>query len=267
MTSHVAMRVPSSSRAGSRLRGRAHRLTVARAHEDSSQRRGTAIARWHRMTCTTLRTTLVCVALSSLGACSRPASQPRTLGPVIGESTAPGPVDPTRRAPDPGSTVTTVHLQGAPRPVANPAPAGDTLPSRPAPANPVVVTPGVVTGPAPVGVGSSGVNPNGPGAGAAGPNGPGTGNGPPAPTGPATAPRAPATPPANNGPGTGNLPINPQPPVPAPSVPPVTPPTTSPTPQPSAPPAPSAPAPAPIPTPQSMSTNSAAASTSGGVQR
>ncbi|MBC7977709.1 MAG: hypothetical protein H7138_22250 [Myxococcales bacterium] len=86
---------------------------------------------------------------------------------------------------------TSARIHGTPTQVANPVITVDTMPSTLEPsgnntnanagaqANPVVVAPGVVTGPAPVGTTTTGST------GTAGPNGPGTGN-TTTPTGPAT---------------------------------------------------------------------------------
>jgi hypothetical protein len=207
MRSPVATRVPA----------RKGRRDEARAHAKPSQRRGTLLAPESAMTCSELRTALAAaLVIGALGACSRPASQPRVVGPVIGESTAPGPANPLAPPPDAaGVTEVSAHLSGAPSPVANPAPAaGAAMPSmQSTPAqttdtsNPATVfVPGVVTGPlpqAPATGGSGATVPANPGPGAAGPSGPGTGNSPPPRSvPPATPPRTPPLAPPN-GPGSG----------------------------------------------------------------
>jgi hypothetical protein len=201
------------------------------------------------MTCSQLQATLAAVVVSGLAACARPATQPRVVGPVIGESTAPGPSNPTMPPPDPGGvTETSGRIRGTPSPVANPAITVDTMPSTlepsgnsdpNAPSAPVVVSPGVITGGAPVGAAAA------TGPTTAGPNGPGTGN-PTTPTGAATTtatspgsaarpasptsatsppqptqPPPPTPPPAptpapSNGPGTGNTVNQPAPAAPVP---------------------------------------------------
>ncbi len=180
------------------------------------------------MTCPQLRAALAAVVVIGFAACARPPSQPRVVGPTIGESTAAGPSDPTVPPPAPGGvTETSARIRGTPTQVANPVITVDTMPSTLEPSGnsdpnassaPVVVSPGVVTGNAPVGTGTA------TGTATAGPNGPGTGN-TTTPTGAATTttsrPGSAATPPSaaqapvatqpttptpapSNGPGTGN---------------------------------------------------------------
>jgi hypothetical protein len=181
-------------------------------------------------------------AVLALGACARPASQPRVVGPVIGESTAPGPSDPSRPPPDPGGVKEVSRpIHGTPTQVANPVITVDTMPSTLEPSGnntsanqPTTVVSGVASGPAPVGT-----TPTTGTTGTAGPNGPGTGNGRATSTGPATGgatttpgTTTPANPPAatapsappSNGPGTGNT-VNTQPvaPISTPTPAPVTP--------------------------------------------
>jgi hypothetical protein len=171
------------------------------------------------------------LVVGGLGACSRPASQPRVVGPALGESTAPGPSDPLVPPPDAaGVSEVSARISGTGGAIANPAPArtGDvpaaSSPSSmtpPAdPGNPATVfVPGVVAAPgqqAPTTTGTAA--PINPGPGTAGPNGPGTGNGPATPVAPVTGTRAPVAPPAppNGGPGAGNAPVAPAPVTPAP---------------------------------------------------
>src|SRR5213076_1574991 len=122
-------------------------------------------------------------------ACARPAAQRvEPIGPMLGESTAPGPSNPSAPlAKEPGVTEVSVRLQSKPVTVARPAPStgAASSSSTPAPASQgMVVIPGVTTGPAPAGAAPSASSPTGPTTGAAGPNGPGTGNGRPTPVGP-----------------------------------------------------------------------------------
>lgn len=222
---------------------------MAWAHARISYRAGTPLAPRRPMIRTALRAPLIAVlAVSGAGACSRPAPPP-VMGPVIGESTAPGPSDPTLPPPDAaGVTETSVRLRGVPRPVASPAPADTTTSTPASPAQPVVVIPGVRSGPAPVGPAPSATSPTGPVTGTAGPNGPGTGNGPATPVGPATGTPGvtPATPPSGSAAPTA-------PGAPAPAAPAPTPPTT-PAPAPSTPPAPAASQPAAPAAPAAPST-------------
>ena len=209
------------------------------------------------MTCPQLRATFAAMIVIGYAACAPPATQPRVVGPAIGESTAPGPADPTVPPPDPGGvTETSARLRGTPSPVANPAITVDTMPSTLEPSGnsdpnsssaPVVVSPGAATGSAPARTGTAG------GSGTAGPNSRGTGTTstptgaatttatlpgstgtPAAPSPVTTAPTAPGataptqsttpstpTPGPSNGPGTGNT-VNPTAPA-APTAPVVTP--------------------------------------------
>src|SRR5262245_55859500 len=80
---------------------------------------GTRLAASHRMTLTALGAALAAAVVAcSAGACAghpKDASEPGILGPELGQSTAPGPADPTLRPPPtPGVTETSVHLQGLP---------------------------------------------------------------------------------------------------------------------------------------------------------
>jgi hypothetical protein len=252
------MRIPAWARASARHRAILHAAPGRTRGLRSGV--GTQLARSLHMTRTQLRAALV-VVLAGVAACSRPASQPTVVGPMLGESTAPGPSNPSALPPDAaGTTELSVKLSTRPSAVA-PAQAQAIEPSQatpPAqPAQPgTVVAPGVVGVPAPVSPGSAAT---GAGVGAAGPNGPGTGNGRATPTGPGTTARTPAVPtsPAprpDTGPGTGNT-VNP-PVVPPASVPPT---PIAPRPVP-------APVPAPAPAPQPPR-GSASPSTSGGSQR
>ena len=151
----------------------------------------------------------------AIAACSPAAKQSTVVGPQLGESTAPGPSDPTRPPPDAaGVTEVSAVIHGQMTAVPNPVtptvsdttsatptgqPAGTTTDSNGAPAT--VFAPGVavpttgapVTTPTQGGTTTTATTPSSagasPGTGTAGPNGPGTGNGPAtsvAPTGAGT---------------------------------------------------------------------------------
>lgn len=106
------------------------------------------------MTSTVFRAALgAVVAAGSLAACSRSARQPGVIGPELGESTAPGPSDPTAPPPDaPGVTELSVPFQGAGQVGPSPAPTADTPPAmvptqQGTPGE--AVRPGATTAPAP----------------------------------------------------------------------------------------------------------------------
>ncbi len=175
------------------------------------------------MTHLQLRAALAAALVASgFVACARTAVQPKVVGPVIGESTAEGPRDPTAPPPPPqGVTETSGRLYGTPTQVANPvatppaSAAAGTADTLPAPATDAVNSGALV---APIGTVAP-VTPTGTGVNAAGPNGPGTGNGPATPVGAGTA-RTTMTP-SPHGPGptaptpTTTTPITPATPTPA----------------------------------------------------
>ena len=132
-----------------------------------------------------------------LAACSRPAQSGSVIGPQLGESTAPGPADPTMPPPDAGVAEVSVRLHDVPTAVPNPAPTVQTMPPTTAPMNqpsthpsvPATVwAPGVPSvpgsrGPSPQGSSPAGAS-QGPSPGPGAPPAPGA----PSPTGPATGP-------------------------------------------------------------------------------
>lgn len=193
-------------------------MSRARSRAKTSERHGMQLARWHHMAYTYLRTAFAAVlVVGPTGACSRPAGQPRVIGPVIGESTAPGPANPSIPPPDAtGPTEVTVHLHGTP--LANPPQAAGAPPSATGPTTAPTTaptteptTPAVVWAPS---LPASPPPPNPPG-GAGGGQQPSPST-PPAnrPAGPVpvppikTAPPPPGTPPLAppNGPGSGARP-------------------------------------------------------------
>jgi hypothetical protein len=149
------------------------------------------IARSPSMTATVFRALVAAatVTAGSFAACSRPASQSSAIRPQLGESTAPGPSDPTVSPPDaPGVTELSVPFQGARHVAPGPAP------------TPSATMPG--------GDGPAAQNPTG----AVGPNGLTSDNGPAPPPGPATgSPGATPPSPSGQGPGTGDTPSAPAP--------------------------------------------------------
>jgi len=170
-------------------------------------------------------------------ACARPTAQPSVIGPMLGDSTAPGPSDPTMRAPDAGqATELSVPLHGRPVQVAQPAAGGATTPSTAqpatAPAQPagqpappsVVLVPGA-TSAAPAGAPAT-TSPS-----AAAPTAPATAT----PASSATAPSSPTT--------TAPAPATTAPPAPATTAPPAPATTAPPAPATTAPPAPATTAP------------------------
>jgi hypothetical protein len=175
---------------------------------------GTHLAPCRRMTNQMLCTAVVSLlAGSAVVACSEPKPRPITIGPLLGQSTAPGPNNPSVPPPDAagvtagGGEITGVG--GYQGPITDvPAPSPSNTPNGNGGGQPPPGAPPPIA--QPVAVPTAGAGPYGPGngTGPATPAGPSTGSGPP----PGNGNRNGSPPPSGNG----GPPPTSQPPAPAP---------------------------------------------------